>query len=278
MQSQATNMRVFAGRRSQMLKEERQQVIMEWLRLHGKVVVTDLMSRFQVSEDTIRRDLNDLAELGMLQRVHGGALPRSPSPPYEQRVQETSTTRRALAESAARFIHDGQVIFMDSGSSVLAIATALPTSLRATIITNSVPVAAALIPYPNVEVQVLGGRLKKEAQAMVGIPVVETLRQFRADVCVLGVCSLHPDMGISMLDIEEAYVKRAMIEQAAEVVTMVDVAKLGTAAPFVIGPLRALTYLVTDSSVEPDVLAPYQEQGVTIIRADSSRLDSSHML
>lgn len=257
-----------------MLKEERQQAIMEWLHQEGKVVVTDLMSRFNVSEDTIRRDLNDLAELGMLQRVHGGALPRPPSPPYEQRVQEASTTKRALAETAARLIHDGQVVLMDSGSSVLAIATSLPTSLRATIVTNSVPVAAALIHHPEIEVQVLGGRLKKEAQAMVGIPVVEALRQFRADLCVLGVCSLHPDMGISMLDMEEAYVKRAMIEQAAEVVAVADVAKLGTAAPFVIGPLSALTYLVTDCSIEPDVLAPYQERGITVIRATPSRPDS----
>ena len=256
------------------MKEERQQAIMERLRLKGKVVVTDLMSHFHVSEDTIRRDLNDLAELGMLQRVHGGALPRAPSPSYEQRVQEAGTTRRALAEAAARFIHDGQIILMDSGSSVLAVATSLPTSLRATIVTNSIPVAAVLIPYPEVEVQVLGGRIKKEAQAMVGIPVVEALRQFRADLCVLGVCSLHPDMGISMLDMEEAYIKRAMIEQAAEVIAVADVTKLGTAAPFVIGPLRALTYLVTDSSIEPDVLALYQERGITIIRAESSQPDS----
>jgi DeoR/GlpR family transcriptional regulator of sugar metabolism len=257
-----------------MLKEERQQAILEWLRLEGKVVVTTLMGRFNVSEDTVRRDLNDLAELGMLQRVHGGALPRSPSPPYEQRVQEASTTKKALAEAAARFIHDGQLILMDSGSSVLAVASALPTSLRATIVTNSVPVAATLIHHPAIEVQVLGGRLKKDAQAMVGIPVVEALRQFRADLCVLGVCSLHPDVGISMLDMEEAYVKRAMIEQAAEVIAVADMAKLGTAAPFVVGPLNALTYLVTDSSIEPDVLRPYQERGITLIRAESSRLDS----
>jgi DeoR/GlpR family transcriptional regulator of sugar metabolism len=257
-----------------MLKEERQLVIMERLRLEGKVVVTALMNRLHVSEDTVRRDLDDLAALGLLQRVHGGALPRAPASPYEQRVREASTTRRALARAlaaaAARFIRDGQVILMDSGSSVLAVATALPTSLQATVVTNSIPVATALLQYPAVDVQVLGGRLKKDAQAMVGIPVVEALRQYRADVCVLGVCSLHPDMGISMLDMEEAYVKRAMVEQAAEVVTVADITKLGTAAPFVIGPLNALTYLVTDSSIEPDVLAPYQERGITIIRGDPS--------
>ena len=253
-----------------MLKEERHQAIMDRLGLEGKVVVTDLMTRFNVSEDTIRRDLDELASLGRLQRVHGGALPRAPLTPFEQRV-EASTTKRALAVAAAQFIHDGQVILMDSGSSVLAVASSLPMSLRATIVTNSLPVAAALVHHPQVEVLVLGGRLRKDAQAMVGVPVIEALQQLRADLCVLGVCSLHPEIGISMLDREEAHVKRTMIQRAAEVVTLADATKLGAAAPFVVGPIDALTYLVTDSSIEPGKLAPYQSQGVTVIRADSER-------
>ena len=150
-----------------------------------------------------------------------------PSLPYEQRVRETDAAKRAMAETAARLIHDSQVVFMDSGSTVLEVVAHLPTSLRATIVTNSLPVAAALIHHPEIEVHVLGGRLKKDAQAMIGVPVVEALRQFRPDLCVLGVCSLHPDIGISMLDVEEAYVKRAMIEQAAEVVAMVRCGKTG---------------------------------------------------
>ena len=252
-----------------MLKEERHQAIMDRLQAEGKVVVTDLMTRFNVSEDTIRRDLDELAGLGRLQRVHGGALPRAPFFPFEQRVQEASTTKRALAEAAAQFIQDGQVILMDSGSSVLAVASSLPRSLRATIVTNSLPVAIALLHHPHIEVLVLGGQLKKEAQAMVGFPVIEALQQLRADLCVLGVCSLHPEIGISMLDREEANVKRTMIQRAAEVVTVADASKLGTAAPFVVGPINALTYLVTDSSIEPGILGPYQAQGITVIRADS---------
>jgi len=252
-----------------MLKEERQQAIIELLRRDGKVLAADLITRLKVSEDTIRRDLNDLAEAGILQRVHGGAFPRSPSLPYEQRVRETDAAKRAMAETAARLIHERQVVFMDSGSTVLEVVAHLPTSLRATIVTNSLPVAAALIHHTEIEVQVLGGRLKKDAQAMVGVPVVEALRHLRADLCLLGVCSLHPDIGISMLDAEEAYVKRAMIEQAAEVVAVAGAAKLGTAAPYVIGPITALTYLVTDASIEQRVLVPYQERGIIVVRNET---------
>ena len=252
-----------------MLKEERQQAIIELLRRDGKVLAADLITRLNVSEDTIRRDLNDLTEAGILQRVHGGALPRAHSLPYEQRVRETDAARRAMAETAARLIHDGQVVILDSGSSVREVVAHLPTSLRATIVTNSVPVASALIHHPEVEVQVIGGRLTTDAQAMVGVPVVEALRQLRADLCLLGVCSLHPDIGISMLDVEEAYVKRAMIEQAAEVAAVVGAAKLGTAAPYVIGPLSALTYVVMDDSIEHHVLAPYQERGIIVVRPET---------
>ena len=252
-----------------MLKEERQQAIIELLRRDGKVLATDLISRLNVSEDTIRRDLNELAAAGILQRVHGGALPRSPSLPFEQRVRETDAAKRAMALVAAGLIHERQVVFMDSGSTVLEVVSCLPTSLRATIVTNSVPVAASLIHHTEIEVQVLGGRLKKDAQAMVGVPVVEGLRQVRADLCLLGVCSLHPDIGISTPDAEEAFVKRTMIEQAAEVVAVAGAAKLGTAAPYVIGPISALTYLVTDGSIEQHLLAPYQERGITVVRSET---------
>jgi DeoR/GlpR family transcriptional regulator of sugar metabolism len=251
-----------------MLKAERQQAIVELLRRNGKVLAADLITRLNVSQDTIRRDLNDLTASGILQRVHGGALPRAPSLPYEQRVRETDESKWAMAETAARLIHDGQVVLMDSGSTVLEVVAHLPTSLHLTIVTNSLPVASALVHHPKIEVHVLGGRLHKDAQAMIGIPVVEALRQFRPDLCVLGVCSLHHEIGISMLDVEEAYVKRAMIEQAAEVVAMVDAAKLGTAAPYVIAPLRSLTYLVTDGAIEQRVLAPYEEQGVVVLRSE----------
>jgi DeoR/GlpR family transcriptional regulator of sugar metabolism len=251
-----------------MLKEERQREIVDLLRCDSKVLVADLISRLNVSEDTIRRDLNDLAEAGILQRVHGGALPRVPSLPYELRVQATDVAKRAMARAAAQLIHEGQVVFMDSGSTILEVVSYLPANLHATIVTNSVPVVTALIHHPTIDVYVLGGRLKKDAQAMVGVPVVEALRHLRADLCLLGVCGLHADIGISMLDADEAYVKQAMIEQSAEVVAMAGAAKLGTAGPYVIGPIGSLTYLVTDSSIETHVFVPYQEQGIIIVRAE----------
>ncbi|GCE23894.1 DeoR/GlpR family DNA-binding transcription regulator [Dictyobacter kobayashii] len=252
-----------------MLKEERQRYIVNRLHQEGKILGTDLVVQLKVSEDTIRRDLNELAEAGILQRVHGGALPRARSSSYEERQHEENSTKITIARTAASLIHDGQVIIMDSGTTVHEIANQIPLNRQATVITNSIPVAATLALHPNIEVQVLGGKLKKDAQAMIGVPVIEALKQIRADLCFLGICSLHPEIGISMPDMEEVYTKRTMIEQAAEVVAVTEAAKLGTAAPYIVAPLNALTYLVTDTSTDEGMLAPYRQLGIQVIRAES---------
>lgn len=250
-----------------MLKEERHHYIVDRLHREGKILATDLVVQLNVSEDTIRRDLNELAEAGVLQRVHGGALPRIQSVPYEQRMQETATAKVAIARAAAGLIHDGQVVIMDSGTTVHEIANQLPPELQATIITNSIPLAATLAHHPNVDVHILGGQLKKDAQATIGVPVIDALRQIRADLCFLGICSLHPEIGISVPDKEEAYIKRAMLEQAAEVIAVAEAAKLGTAAPYIVGPLNALTYLLTDDVLDEEALTLYRARGIIVVRA-----------
>lgn len=113
---------------------------------------------------------------------------------------------------------------------------------------------------------VIGGRLYKESLATVGAATVEALSMVRADICMVGVCSLHPEVGISVLDPEEAHVKRAMIAGAAEVVAVADGEKLGTAAPYVVGPLTALTHLVTEANVPDEALAPYRARGITVLQ------------
>ncbi|GCE09686.1 DeoR/GlpR family DNA-binding transcription regulator [Dictyobacter aurantiacus] len=251
-----------------MLKEERQRYIVDRLHREGKILGTDLVMQLKVSEDTIRRDLNELAEAGILQRVHGGALPRALSSSYEERLQTSTGAKVTIARAAADLIHDGQVIIMDSGTTVHEIANQIPPNRQATVITNSIPVAATLALHPHIEVQVLGGKLKKDAQAMIGVPVIEALKQIRADLCFLGICSLHPEIGISMPDMEEVYTKRTMIEQAAEIVAVSEASKLGTAAPYIVASITALTYLVTDTSTDDKSLAPYRQLGIQVIRAD----------
>lgn len=251
-----------------MLTAERKQYILEKLKQHGKVLAPELSAELHVSEDTIRRDLRDLAAEGLLQRVHGGALPRSPaSGNYASRQQQAPVAKEAIARAAAGLIMSNQVVLMDGGTTVLQVAEQLPHELRATVITHSPPIAVALAQHPNIELVLLGGKLYKESIVAVGAATVEELRLVRADMFMLGVCSLHPEVGVSTANLEESHVKRAMIASAAEVVALASAEKLDTAAPFLVAPLDTLTHLVTERSVSDHTLRPYEQAGITVIRA-----------
>ncbi|MEW5961195.1 MAG: DeoR/GlpR family DNA-binding transcription regulator [Chloroflexota bacterium] len=249
-----------------MLTAERQQYILTTLRREGKVIASELSAALGVSEDTIRRDLRKLAEARLLQRVHGGALPSSPAAAsYAARQSQATSAKAAIARAAARLVLPGQVIILDGGTTTLQVAQHLPIDLHATVVTNSPPIAVALAGHPRIEVLLVGGRLDKDSLVSVGAATVETFRMIRADMCMLGICSLHPEMGITVPDLEESYVKRAMIASAAEVVALASVEKLGTAATYTVGPLSELTHLVTEPGVSEEVLAPYRALGVTIV-------------
>lgn len=255
------------GHSGSVLTEERRRIIVDLLRREGKVLAAELSQRFDVSQDTIRRDLRDLAEAGLLQRVHGGALPRSPTDPrYTVRQRESMAAKTSIGEAAAKLVRSGQVVIIDAGTTALQVAEHLPPDVRVTIVTNSPPAAIALAGYPGIEIIQIGGRLVKESLAAVGAEAVEALRHVRADLCILGVAGLHPEVGISMLNLEEIFVKRAMIEGAAEVAAVAAGDKFGTAAPYVVGPLSMLTHVVTESTVPESVVAPYRASGITVIQ------------
>jgi DeoR/GlpR family transcriptional regulator of sugar metabolism len=251
-----------------MLTEERRQAILDRLGREGKVVAVELSASLGVSADTVRRDLQELAGTGLLRRVHGGALPPAiGARPYAVRREQAPAAKAAIARATCRLLHSGQVILLDAGTTTLEVARNLPADLRAMVITNSPPIAVALAEHPSVEVTVVGGRLEKDARATVGAVTVEALRAIRADVLVLGVCSLHPDVGITVNDLEESYVKKAMIANAADVVAVLSADKLGSAAPFIVGPLGELTHLVTERSCPDAALDAYRAVGVEVVVA-----------
>ena len=249
------------------LPEERRQLVLEKLNQEGKVIASELSALFGVSEDTVRRDLRELDEAGHLKRVHGGALPRSPGvASYTVRERQNVAAKTTIAKAAARLVSQDQVVFLDSGTTTLEVARHLPKSLRATVVTNSPPIAVALSEHPDLTVVMTGGTLNKASLALTGVAVLESLAQFRADICLLGICSLHVDVGITVIDLEEAHVKRAMVRGAAEVVAVTTADKLATAAPFVVAPLNDLTYLVTEQ-VDEARLEPYRSLGISVTQA-----------
>lgn len=249
-----------------MLKEERQQAILTVLMREGKVVAGELCQRFGVSEDTIRRDLRDLDQAGKMQRVHGGALPHSPAEAsYEKRLSMETGAKEAIARAALKLIQDGQVILLDGGTTTLLIARMLPPTLKATIVTNNLPAAEVLTDHPGVKVILLGGQLFSSSRVTIGSMTIEALQRIRADLCLLGVCSLHPDVGLSVQDMEEGSVKRTMIARSQEVAAPITKDKLGRASAFVVAPLTSLTYLVPDPDIPAESLESYRNAGISLI-------------
>jgi DeoR/GlpR family transcriptional regulator of sugar metabolism len=253
-----------------MLTAERRQFILEILRRDKKVLSSELSGVLKVSEDTIRRDLRELAESGLLQRVHGGALlPAPATASYTERQMHAPQEKEAIARAAAKLIRSGQVVILDGGTTTLQVARQLPLDLAATIVTNSPPIAIALAEHPQIEVVMLGGQLYKKALVNVGAAAIAALGTIRADICLLGVCSLHPEIGITVQNLDEAYIKRAMIACSAEVVGLATAAKLDTAAAYVVGSIQSLTYLVTAPTVTTEMSIAYKNLGLTLIRHES---------
>jgi DeoR/GlpR family transcriptional regulator of sugar metabolism len=239
-------------------------VILSRLERDGKVVASELVAALGVSEDTVRRDLRELASGGLVQRVHGGALPPPPAATsFTQRLSVAPEAKAHLAEAALPLLEGASVIILDGGTTALELARRLPPDRECTVLTNSPPVAAALATHPRAEVVLIGGRLLKEAQVTVGAAAVDALRQVRADACVLGVCSLHPELGVSCTDHDEAHVKRAMVAASAEVIALATADKLRTAGPWVVAPVADVTHLVTDAGEE--LTADFA--GVSVVRA-----------
>lgn len=250
-----------------MLSAERRQFILETLRRDGKVLSSQISVELGVSEDTVRRDLKEMEDAGLLHRVHGGALAKSPTAyNYATRQNQAPQAKEKIAKVAALTIRNGQVVIFDSGTTTFLIAQYLPIDLKATIITNSPPIASVLTKHPQIEVIVLGGRLNKELQVAVGSETVEALQKFRADLYFLGVAGLHPEMGITVYDYEESHVKRAMISAAANVAALASPEKIGTVAPYIVGKIDELTHIITDASVSKQLLAPYEAAGLIILQ------------
>ncbi len=243
-------------------------MILDRLRIHGRVLAADLSADLDVSVDTIRRDLRDLDELGLLRRVHGGALPRlGDAAPFATRARRAPEAKASIARRAARQVQDGQLVVLDAGTTTLELARALRRDLRAKVVTGSPPIALELAEHPGIEVTLVGGTLRPNALVTVGATAVAAFEVIRADVVFLGVCGLHPEIGVTTEDIEERHVKAAMIDGAGEVVALADSDKLGTAMSVVVAPLRAVTHLVTDADASAGMLAPYRAAGIEVLCA-----------
>ena len=251
-----------------MLTTRRKHLLLARLAAEGQLVAKALALELGTSEDTIRRDLRELAAEGKLQRVHGGALPASAAMgDLAVREQVSVADKVVLGRFGASLIRPGQVVILDGGTTAMQVARHLAPGLRATIVTHSPPVALELAQHPGIEILVLGGRLFRHSMVHVGADVIDAASRLRADLFFLGVTGVHPDAGLSTGDAEEAAVKRALHARAAETVVLASPEKLMAASPFVVAPLAAASLIAVARGTPERVVRALRANGVKVQKA-----------
>jgi len=251
-----------------MLTTQRKQELLVSLKENGQIVAKDMSVAMGVSEDTIRRDLRELAREGLLQRVHGGALPASPAmADFAGRERLRHDGKMAIGATAAAMIEPGQVVILDGGTTAREVARHLPLDLKATIVTHSPTIALELLNHTSIEVILIGGRFFKHSVVAVGAAAIEAISQIRADIFFLGVTGVHPKTGLTTGDYEEAAVKRALSHAAAETFVLASAEKLNAASPYAVIGLDEVNGIITERSVDEDLIKPYKERGITVLCA-----------
>ena len=250
------------------LPEERQGIIKQRLSLQGRVLAADLAREFQTSEDTIRRDLRELAAAGLCRRVYGGALPVSPAvgPLAERRGQDRSQ-KAALGRAAAGLIRPGDIVLIDAGSTNLQIVQHLASDLKLTIITNAPSIAAALTGRPDCDLILIGGRVDPHVGGCIGARALRHLQRIRADLCFLGACAANAVTGIAAFDAEEAEFKRTMAERSDRIVVALTNDKLATMAPYGVSPLSDVDDVVVEADAPSAKLEGFEKSGLRVHRA-----------
>lgn len=255
-----------------MYAEERQQAMAAHVLSHGRASVAELAETYDVTTETVRRDLAALDKAGVIRRVHGGAVPARSLHLVESGVGERDETRAdfkdAIAAAAVDFFPlSGASILLDAGTTTARIAAHLPTDRDLTVVTNSVPIAARLAAIGTVSLQLLGGRVRGLTQAAVGEQALQTLGSLRVDIAFIGTNGISVRHGLSTPDPDEAAVKRAMVRCANYVVVAADSSKVGREDFISFAPIESVDALITDAEITPADRRRLGDEGVEVITA-----------
>lgn len=248
-----------------MLKKERQAYILQQINIHNKVLSSDLSIQMNVSEDTIRRDLQELDEEDKLTKVHGGALSKSFHFTIQNNDIYALPEKKIIAFKAVKLIKDGMFIVLSGGTTIRELVKALPDDLNATFITPSIPTALELLNHPNIEVIFIGNKLLKSAQMSVGAEAVMRLADIKADYCFLGTNSIDAIEGITDLEWEVIEIKKAMIQCANKTVSLAISEKLNSVQRLKVCTIASINTLVTELSPDDPLLTSYRASGLHIL-------------
>jgi DeoR/GlpR family transcriptional regulator of sugar metabolism len=249
-----------------MLKRERQAYILHQVNLHNKVLSTDLSQQMKVSDDTIRRDLLELAHDGKVIKVHGGALSLSfhASPGITEDIYSYDK-KKIIAQKAIDLVKNGMFVLTSGGTTVLEMARSLPPGLHATFISCSIPAVLEYAAHPHIEIIMIGDKVSKASKFTAGHDAIMKIRQIKADLCILGINALDIEHGISDNDWDVVQVKKAMVEASKKLVCLTISEKINTAQPIQVCEAGEIDLLVTELPPDHEMLLPYRDAGIEIL-------------
>ena len=240
-----------------MLKEERQAFIIKQINLHNKVLSSDLSVELNVSEDTIRRDLNELSESGKILKVHGGALSKSFHYPFEKTEFYAKEAKKEIARKALKLIQDDMTLLIGGGTTMIEVARMIPDNLNCTFFTVSPLVALELAERSNTNVMLIGGQLSKSSHISFGAQVINQLSEIKVDLCFLGANAISAEEGITDSDWEVVQVKKAMLRSAKKTAIMSISEKLNSTQKMTVCNLNAIHYLITEVKPADAIIKDY---------------------
>lgn len=253
-----------------MYAEERRHEIEDLARRNGRVEVSSLAERFDVTGETIRRDLTDLERRGILRRVHGGAIAvgrlRS-EPAVSERAEVMSEEKARIAQAALEYLPEGGTILLDAGTTTGALAPLLPTDRSMSVVTNALPIAMTLSARRNLEILFVGGRVRGVTLACVDDWATRTLDGLRVDVTFSATNGISVGVGLTTPDVSEAAAKRAMIRAGRRVILLADHTKVGQEHLARFGELHEIDLFITDAALPDDRVSELEAAGVEVVRA-----------
>jgi DeoR/GlpR family transcriptional regulator of sugar metabolism len=244
---------------------ERQRLLLKRVEEDGRIASAQAALDFAVSEDTIRRDLRELADAGLVDRVHGGALRKSKvSHRFDRRLASNEAQKAQLALRALSFIAPDMVVMLDQSTSNLTLARQLPVDIGLTIVTPSPDIAVAALDRGVSRLVLVGGAVDPVSRSASGAGALEQLAGMKPDLCFLGACAVDLSNGVTAVDYDDACLKRAMVAGSRSVVALITADKLDTSAAYKVAPFSHLDHMVTEKDVPNAILARYSNSGVEI--------------
>lgn len=252
------------------LPQARRQLIANRLAQGQSVVSTDLAVEFGLSDDAIRRDLRALAAEGLCRRVYGGAVPlEGKDLPIAARLHEAVGRKAALAQAAAKLIQPEEMVFLDNGSSNVALVEFLPEDAGISVATNSVDIAAAVLRRQDIQLLLVGGEIDRHIGGCVDAQAVEALSHMRIDRCFLGVCAVSATDGVLASHFSDAHFKRKLVQHSKHCCALLTKDKLQAQGSHCVGTLSCLQTAIIESGADATTVKALVDAGVAVVEVET---------